>query len=150
MESLEGNQLQGLLEQKIHFLEEMLTCSKMMTDLNFESHEAEYNNLLETRQQCLEALTSIENTLKTQFKVDIDRNLAEDPFLQRISHLNDVAKKLIQEILDLDKQNKAAISEELQHIKIKIQALGRGRKGIAGYEAPRRININGIFTDSRK
>ena len=150
MEPLEDNQLQGLLEQKIHFLEEMLTCSKIMSELTYENHEAEYDNLLKTSQHCLEALLSIENALKTQCEVRIAKNLNESTHFSGISDLNATAQKLVQEIIDLDKQNKAAISEELLHIKSKIQALTRGKKGIAGYEAPQRININGVFTDSRK
>lgn len=149
LDSLEVNRILGLLENKVHFLEEFLICSKMLADMTFESHEMEYNNLLETRGQCIEALKSIEETLQVETKaIKGDTLILTDN--EEAAVLSAQAKKLVQEILVLDQQNKIAITNELQNIKTKIKALGRGRQGIAGYQAGQRINVAGAYTDSRK
>jgi hypothetical protein len=146
MDLLEGNRLQGLLENKIHFLEEMLTCSKLMADLTYEGHEFEYNNLLTTREQCIAALTSIESSLQNDLKTIVFEPIVDEKFVV----LNAQAQKLVEDILVLDQQNKIEISNELQNIKTKIKALSRGRKGITGYQASQRFNVAGAYTDSRK
>ena len=149
MNLLESNRIQGLLENKIHFLEELLTCSKMLADLPYVSHEAEYSNLLKTREKCIDALKSLENTLQ-DYSESTKGIVPIQTVNKTITALNDQVAKLIQEILVLDKRNIASISGQMQNVKSKIKALGRGRKGVVGYQAGQRLNVAGAFTDSRK
>jgi hypothetical protein len=148
VDSPEGNRILGLMNNKVHFLEEMLKCSKLLADITFENHETEYNNLLETREQCIEVLKNIESTLQAESKnseVGMTGIVCEE-----VASLNNKAERFIKEIIVLDQQNETAITIELQSVKTKIEALKRGRKGIAGYQATGRINAAGIYTDNRK
>ena len=128
-------------------MEELLSCSKMLSNLTYENHENEYDSLLETRERCIETLNSIGSALQSELqlsdKVVIGTNEA-------IAVLNDRVKILVQEIVALDNQNKAAITAELQNLKMRISALNSGRKGISGYKAVQQVNTAGIYTDSRK
>jgi uncharacterized protein YukE len=146
VEPLEENHIRRLLENKIHFLEELLACSKMLAGLTYENHESEYDSLLETRERCVETLNSIEDALKSEFQLSDDtlkNNMALATLIAR-------SKMLIQEILGLDEQIKNAISNELQNLRMRIGALNCGRKGINGYQAGQRISASGVYTDSRK
>jgi chromosome segregation ATPase len=144
---LEGNYIQGLLENKAHFLKEILTCSQMMAELTYENHENEYGNLLETRERCIEALNSIEAALQSELQSS-DKVAAKND--EVIVELTAQIKFLVQEIVALDERNKAALSTELQSLKMRINALKCGRKGISGYEAGQRMHVAGMYTDSRK
>ncbi|HBE76231.1 MAG TPA: hypothetical protein DDW65_00360 [Firmicutes bacterium] len=145
--SLEGDHIQGLLENKVYFLKEILTCSRILAELTYENHEPEYGSLLETRERCIEALSSIETALQVELQSS-DGAVAGDD--EAVSVLTAQIKMLIQEILVLDERNKAAISTELQNLKMRINALNCGRKGINGYQAYQRVNGTGVYTDSRK
>jgi hypothetical protein len=144
---LEGNYIQGLLENKAHFLKEILTCSQMMAELTYENHENEYGNLLETRERCIEALNSIDIALQTELQSNGGSTVQDD---EATVELTAQIKFLVQQILVLDERNKAALSTELQSLKMRINALKCGRKGISGYEAGQRMHVAGIYTDSRK
>ena len=147
VDSLEGDHIQGLLENKVHFLEEMLTLSKMIGDLTYENHENEYDSLLETRERCIETLNSIEVALQSELQLSDEAQIKNNA---EVTTLTARAKMLIQEIIVLDDQNKAAIWNELQNLKMRISTLNCGRKGISGYQAGQRINAAGIYTDNRK
>ncbi len=143
---MEENHIRGLLENKIHFLEELLACSKMLTGLTYENHESEYDSLLETRERCVETLNSIEDALKSEFQLSDD----SIKYNTAVATLTARSKMLIQEILGLDEQIKNAITNELQNLRMRIGALNCGRKGINGYQAGQRISAAGVYTDSRK
>jgi hypothetical protein len=145
VDSLQDNPILGLLDNKAHFLKKVLTCSQMLTDLTYENHENEYKNLLETRERSIEALNSIETAL--QVELQGKASIKDD---QAVAALVAETKMLIQQILILDERNKAAISAELQKLKMQISTLTCGRKGINGYEASQRMNFAGVYTDSRK
>ena len=147
VDSMEGNHIRGLLENKIRFLEELLACSKMLTGLTYENHEIEYDSLLETRERCVDTLNSIEDALKSEFQLSDEAQMENN---MAIATLAARSKMLIQEILVLDEQIKNAISNELQNLRMRIGALNCGRKGINGYQAGQRISTAGVYTDSRK
>jgi hypothetical protein len=147
VDSLEGDHIRGLLENKAHFLKEMLACSKILAELPYENHEGEYDSLLETRERCIEALNSIETALQVELQsCDGTVTLDDETVLTLVAQI----KMLIQEILVWDEQNKATISTELKNLKMRINALNCGRKGVSGYQAGQRVNVAGVYMDSRK
>jgi hypothetical protein len=151
VDSMESNHILGLLENKVHFLEELLTYSKMLAEITYEDHASEYENLLETRERCIETLHSIEEAIQSESRLSAEsENIQALKDSEGFTALNARAKELAQEILVIDAQNKAAITAELQNLKMRINALNCGRKGISGYNAGQRVNIAGIYTDSRK
>ena len=149
MNSDEGDRILGLLQQKINFLEEILTCSKTLADLSLESHGTECNNLLITRERYLETLQKLEPVLQEHLDAIPETELSQ-AVNEQIGLQNDKAAELVREILRLDQQKAASVFDEMQQVKGKLKAVRRGQKGIVGYQINSGINAAGAFTDSRR
>ncbi|NLY74013.1 MAG: flagellar protein FlgN [Firmicutes bacterium] len=138
-----------LLSRKLALLEEILGYSKEQRELTYQDDSAKYDNLIESRAKCLEDLDKLEVVIKKCLIGLDESSVTDDAFREKLTGLNERINKTLQTIIELDQENKERILKEQAALKVKIQNIRKGRKGVAGYTANNRFSAAGIFTDNK-
>lgn len=147
MGSPETNKIEELLQKKLKRVEDLLLYARQQSELSYIDNPDSYDNIVESRGILIEEIKKLDIVLQRSFE---DLKESKGEMEVRINEVNDQISGLIKQIIPLDERSKALMASELQTVKMKIQGLQNGKRGIKGYDAGNNLNQAGAYTDSRR
>lgn len=149
METLDMERIIDHLTRKLSLLEDVLEYSKEQRKLTYRDNHLKYDNIILSRAKCLEDLGKLEVVLERSLNQLSDKINNDRSFQEKLHEINSEITATLQQIIDLDKENKEKLLRERSDLQSKLRSVRQGRKGIAGYTGNNQPITGGIFTDNK-
>jgi hypothetical protein len=140
--------VRDLLQKKNQLVETLFSYAKQQSELLFSDNSIQYSNIIEARSHIIEDLKKIDIALQHHLATiqPVDGKLN-----QQINEAGERIVVLIKQIATLDEKSKVMLTNEMDAVKHKLQALQKGKKGLLGYNNNEsKLNLAGAYTDSKR
>jgi hypothetical protein len=151
VDSPEVKRVNELLQKKIRLVETLLFYAKQQSELSYTDNPVTYDNIIISRANIIEDLKKVDAIIQHSLEAARAMNKAGDVLNQSVNEVNDQISVLARQIMVLDEKSQTLMAGEVQMIKNKLRALGKGKKGLKGYHTMGTgLSPSGAYTDSKR
>lgn len=151
MDSPEVKRVNELLQKKTQLVEMLLSYAKQQSELSYTDNPVTYDNIIISRANIIEDIKKVDAILQRSLDAARAINKAVDVLNQSVNEVNEQVSVLARQIMALDEKSRTLIAGELQMMKNKMHALGKGKKGLKGYNTVGTgLSPSGAYTDSKR
>jgi hypothetical protein len=152
-------EIKGLLENKKEHLLGILDFTKLQKTAIDQSDETKLLGFIDEKQKLIDKINTIDNSFikkLEQLKLELgiksleEINANANPEYKAIKIETEGIYKILQEIMELEKENNSRIKKEYDDVKEKIKEINSSKKMTSAYEKMGKSYHGGAFIDKKK